>query len=181
MEKNTKSEVYSWGKSIVFAIIVAFICRQFIFTPSTVQGESMQPTLEDENRVILTKTSEIQHFDMIVFNAPDSDERYIKRVIGLPGDFIEVKDDVLYINGKAYEEPYLDENKDVNLLDKLTYDFTLEEVTGESTVPENSLFVMGDNRLNSKDSRIFGCISRDSIIGEVKFRFYPLQEIGILK
>ena len=133
MEKNIKSEVYSWGKSIVFAIIVAFICRQFLFTPNIVHGESMTPTLEDENMMILTKTSEIQHFDMIVFNAPDSDEHYIKRVIGLPGDFIEIKDDVLYVNGKEYEEPYLKENKDENLLDKLTYDFTLEEVTGEST------------------------------------------------
>ena len=62
MQENKESEVYSWVKSIVFALIVAFICRQFIFTPSTVQGESMQPTLEDENRVILTKTSEIRTF-----------------------------------------------------------------------------------------------------------------------
>ena len=175
MEKDTKSEVYSWVKSIVFAIIIAFICRQFLFTPSIVRGESMTPTFEDENMIILSKTSEIQRFDMIVFKAPDSDELYIKRVIGLPGDSIEMKDDVLYVNGKEYEEPYLKENKEENVLDKLTYDFTLEEV------PENSLFVMGDNRLNSMDSRIFGVISYDSVIGEVKFRFYPLQEIGIPK
>lgn len=176
MQENVIKEVYSWIKLIAFALIIAFICRQFIFTPTTVQGESMEPTFQDENRVILSKISDIQHFDMIVFNAPDSNERYVKRVIGLPGDRIEVKDDVLYINGKVYEEPYLEKSKEENLLDTFTNDFTLD-----STVPENSLFVMGDNRLVSKDSRIFGCIPDDSVIGEVKFRFYPLKEIGIPK
>ena len=175
MEKDTKSEVYSWVKSIAFALIIAFICRQFLFTPNIVRGESMTPTFEDENMIILSKISDIQRFDMIVFSAPDSDEHYIKRVIGLPGDSIEMKDDVLYVNGKEYEEPYLKENKEKNVLDRLTNDFTLEEV------PENSLFVMGDNRLNSTDSRIFGVISYDAVIGEVKFRFYPVQEIGIPK
>ena len=179
MKENIKKEIYSWGKIILFAFIIAFICRQFLFAPTIVRGESMEPTFEDQNKVILSKTSGIQRFDMIVFNAPDSDERYIKRVIGLPGDSIEVKDDVLYINGKVYEEPYLEGNKDTNWLDTLTGDFTLEELTGKATVPQHSLFVLGDNRLNSKDSRIFGFISDDSVIGEVKFRFYPLKDIGI--
>ena len=119
---------------------------------------------------------------MIVFHAPDVDGKdYIKRVIGLPGDSIDMKDDVLYINGKAVEEPYLNANKEDNPINKLTEDFSLQEKTGESQVPKNMLFVMGDNRLISKDSRIFGFISYDSIVGEVKFRFYPLQEIGIPK
>lgn len=174
MQENIQKEVYSWIKSIVFALIIAFICHKFIFTPSTVHGESMSPTFEDENKVMLSKISDIQRFDIIVFHAPDSDETYIKRVIGLPGDRIEVKDDVLYINGKVYEEPYLEKSKKDNVLDKFTGDFTLESI-----VPKNSLFVMGDNRLVSKDSRIFGCISDNSVIGEVKFRFYPLKEIGI--
>lgn len=176
MQENTKKEVYSWVKSIAFAFIIAFLCRQFIFTPNTVHGESMSPTFEDENKIILSKTSEIQRFDIIVFHAPDSDENYIKRVIGLPGDQIKVKDDVLYINGKVYEEPYLEKGKKDNILDKFTNDFSLD-----STVPENSLFVLGDNRLVSKDSRIFGCIPKDSVIGEVKFRYYPLKEIGMPK
>lgn len=175
MRDNKKKEGYTWIKSIVFGLLVAIICRQFLFTPSIVRGESMQPTFEDANRLILSKTSEIQRFDIIVFNAPDSDEYYIKRVIGLPGDSIEEKDDILYINGKAYDEPYLKENKKENVLDKLTNDFTYKKV------PKDSLFVMGDNRLNSMDSRIFGVIPYDSVLGEVKFRFYPLNEIGIPK
>lgn len=175
MKENTKKEIYSWVKSIAFAFIIAFICRQFIFTPTTVQGESMMPTFEEGNRVILSKISDIDRFDMVVFDAPDADKQYIKRVIGLPGDSIEVKNDVLYINGKIYEEFYLNEKKKENLLDKFTNDFQYKEV------PENSLFVMGDNRLKSHDSRDFGVISYDSVVGEVKFQFYPLNEIGIPK
>ncbi len=181
MQENTKNEIFSWVKSIGFALIVAFLCRQFLFAPTTVFGESMSPTFQDKDRVLLSKTTDIQRFDMIVFDAPDADEFYIKRVIGLPGDSIEMKDDVLFINGKAFTEPYLEGNKEDSYFDKLTADFSLKEVTGESRVPKGSLFVLGDNRINSKDSRIFGFISNDSIVGEVKLRIYPFQEIGIPK
>jgi signal peptidase I len=182
MKESTKNEVYSWIKSVAFAFIIVFICRQFLFTPTTVFGESMSPTFQDQDRIVLSKTTEIQRFDVIVFDAPDiNGEHYIKRVIGLPGDSIEMKNDVLYINGEALEEPYLIENKEDNPFNKLTEDFSLREKTGESQVPKDMLFVMGDNRLKSKDSRIFGLIPYDSVIGEVKFRFYPIKEIGIPK
>ncbi|MCM3729142.1 signal peptidase I [Neobacillus cucumis] len=180
MNVRTKKEIYSWLKSIAFAFIITIICRQFIFTPTTVFGESMSPTFQDEDRVVISKMSEIQRFDVIVFDAPDLEgKHYIKRVIGLPGDSIEMKDDVLYINGEVLQEPYLIENKRENILNRLTEDFSLQEKTGVSKVPEGRLFVMGDNRLKSKDSRIFGYVSCDAVIGEVKFRYYPLKEIGI--
>lgn len=180
MKESTKKEVYSWIKSIAFAFVIAFICREFLFTPTTVLGASMSPTFQDQDKVLISKTAEIERFDVIVFDAPDIDGvHYIKRVIGLPGDRIEMKDDVLYINGEALEEPYLIENKEDNPFNKLTGDFLLQEKTGETKVPKDMLFVMGDNRLKSKDSRIFGLVSYESVIGEVKFRFYPLQEIGI--
>jgi signal peptidase I len=181
VQESTKKEIYSWIKSLAFALIIAFLCRSFLFSPTIVHGESMEPTFQDQDRLIISKTSEIERFDMIVFDAPDADEQYVKRVIGLPGDSVEVKDDILYINGKAMEEPYLEKNKENTLLDKLTGDFTLEEMTGEVKVPKGSLFVMGDNRLYSKDSRFFGFISEESVTGEVKFRFYPLQEMGLPK
>ncbi len=182
MKESTKKEIYSWVKSIAFAFIIAFICRQFLFTPITVFGESMEPTFQDQDRIVVSKTAKIQRFDVIVFDAPDIEgEHYIKRVIGLPGDRIEMKDDVLYINGEALEEPYLVENKKDNPLNKLTEDFSLQDKTGENIVPNDMLFVMGDNRLKSKDSRIFGLVPYASVIGEVKFRFFPLQEIGIPK
>ncbi|MGG4268419.1 signal peptidase I [Peribacillus simplex] len=182
MKESTKKEIYSWVKTIVFTFIIVFICRQLLFTPTTVKGASMSPTFQNKDKVVVSKMTEIQRFDVIVFDAPDVDgKKYIKRVIGLPGDSIDMKDDVLYINGKPVEEPYLHANKEDNPFDKLTEDFSLQEKTGKSKVPKNMLFVMGDNRLESKDSRIFGLISYDSIVGEVKFRFYPLQEIGIPK
>jgi signal peptidase I len=182
MKESTKKEIYSWIQSIAIAFVIAFICREFLFTPTAVLGASMSPTFQDQDRVVVSKTAGIQRFDVIVFDAPDIDgEHYIKRVIGLPGDRLEMKDDVLYINGEALEESYLIENKEDNPFNKLTEDFSLQEKTGETKVPKDMLFVLGDNRLKSKDSRIFGLVSYDSVIGEVKFRFYPLQEIGIPK
>lgn len=180
MEESIKKEIISWIKACAFAILIAIICREFIFTPTTVLGESMSPTFENRDKIVVSKTSKIQRFDVIVFNAPDNKgERYIKRVIGLPGDRIQMKDDILYINGEAFFEPYLEENKEENIQNKLTEDFTLQEKYGVAEVPTNMLFVMGDNRLISNDSRIFGFISYESVIGEVKFRFYPFQEIGM--
>lgn len=181
MSEATKKKVYSWFKPIVFALIVAIICRNFLVSPAIVYGESMLPTFEEHDRLLLSKVSDIQRFDLVVFNAPDSDERYIKRVIGLPGDKVEVKEDTLYINGKQMKEPYLEDIKKDLILDKLTGDFTLEELTGEAVVPEGALFVMGDNRLHSKDSRFFGPVPISSLIGEVKLQIYPLGKIGMPK
>ena len=133
MKESTQREIFSWVKSIAFAFVIAIICRLFLFTPTTVLGASMSPTFQDKDRIVVSKTSEIQRFDVIVFDAPDREgERYIKRVIGLPGDSIEMKDDVLYINGEAREEPYLIENIEDNPFNKLTEDFSLQEKTGES-------------------------------------------------
>ena len=179
MIKRWMQELYSLLKCFVFALIIVVICRNFLFSPSVVHGESMSPTFENGNKVILSKIGDIKQFDMIVFHAPDQDENYIKRVIGLPGDTVSMKDDVLYINGKAYTEAYLTKNKLESTTLKLTGDFTLEEETGEKTVPNDSLFVLGDNRLYSKDSRDFGFINDDSVIGKVVLRIYPLNEIGI--
>lgn len=175
LQVSSKKEVYSWIKTIAFALVIVFICREFIFAPVHVKGESMEPIFENKDRVIINKLSEIERFDVIVFKEPVKDEQYIKRVIGLPGDSVEMRDDVLHINGKSHEEPYVKGNN------KITGDFTLKELTRNEVVPNGYLFVLGDNRLNSKDSREFGFISTDSIIGEVKFQFYPLQEIGIPK
>lgn len=172
MEAESKKEFWSWGKSLLVAVVVAFIVRQFLFTPVIVSGESMEPTYHDRNRVIISKMSSLDHFDKIVFHAPTAEEDFIKRVIGLSGDTVQVMDDQLTINGKEYPEHYLDPNKNVMPDDQnLTQDF-------EITVPEGELFVMGDNRSNSMDSRIFGTISEDSVVGKVKFRFYPFNEIG---
>ncbi|WP_042352131.1 signal peptidase I [Bacillus massiliigorillae] len=184
MEKNAVAkEILSWIKPIIFAVVIVFVCRQFLFTPITVSGQSMEPTFHDKNKVIVSKISKIKRFDTIVFQSNLVDSKYIiKRVIGLPGDTIEMKNDVLYINGKEYKEPYLQEKKDeLEPGKKLTDDFTLSERTGKTKVPEGSLFVLGDNRQNSNDSRYFGFVKDEAVLGEVKLRFFPFDEIGFPK
>ena len=105
-----KNEIWEWIKALFIAIILAFIIRIFLFTPIVVEGSSMEPTLQDQERMIVTKIGEPKRFDIVVFHASESKD-YIKRVIGLPGDRIEYIDDTLYINGTPYDEPYLDEFK----------------------------------------------------------------------
>lgn len=173
------NEVLSWLKSILIAVVIVFIMRQFVFAPSIVYGESMEPTFANNDRIIVSKISEVERFDIIVFNAPDGEDYYIKRVIGIPGDAIMMKDGILYINGEPQEEPYLHRGK--FFAGNITGDFTLEQLTGEERVPEDSYFVLGDNRLQSKDSRVFGFIHKDAVIGEVKFRFYPFSGFGFIK
>src|SRR5699024_7633972 len=137
MKESTKREIYSWIKSITFALIIVFICRSFLFEPTTVFGESMLPTFQNKDKVVVNKMTKIKRFDVIVFDAPDvEDSYYIKRVIGLPGDHIEMKNDVLYINEEAMEEPYLIENKEESPFHILTEDFSLQEKTGQSNVPK---------------------------------------------
>jgi len=151
----------TWIKDLIwyiFLVIALVLLRVFVFTPVTVSGESMMPTLVDGERNIALKMGDTKRFDIVSLVAPDDPSKnYVKRVIGMPGDTVEYKDDVLYINGEKVDEPYLDEKKadlkETNPNDNLTYDFTLKSVTGKDTVPENTYFVMGDNRQNSKDSR----------------------------
>lgn len=169
-------------------IIVLFILRMYIFTPTSVSGNSMNPTMIDRERVIAMKNSDIKRFDVITFQAPDQPSKnYIKRVIGLPGDSIEIKDDILYINGEATEEPYLEEYKN-NPTEKtvpyglpLTQDFDMKESLGVEVVPENSYFVMGDNRQNSNDSRRIGFIEKEKVLGDVKFVYWPPANWGTFK
>ncbi|MDX1806368.1 MAG: signal peptidase I [Paenisporosarcina sp.] len=175
MSESSKKEVWSWVKAVLLGLAIAFICREFILAPVKVEGKSMMPTFEDNNRIIVSKMSKVERFDMIVVHSPVSNEDYIKRVIGLPGDIVEVQDDVLHINNIIYDEPYLQENKEMlSTQEQLTDDFKV-------TVPEGSLYVMGDNRKKSSDSREIGFITEDAIVGEVKFRFFPFTEFGTLE
>ncbi|MEI4828527.1 signal peptidase I [Bacillus sp. FJAT-53711] len=178
-----KSEIMSWVKSIGLALIIAFVCRTFLFTPSLVQGESMMPTLKDNERMVVNKIGYslqgLDRFTIIVFHGNEGHD-LVKRVIGLPGDTIEYKNDVLYVNGKAVAEPYLDEYKKQLSGGQLTPDFTLEEITGKKTVPEGYVFVLGDNRQVSKDSRAFGFVSEKQIVGKGSMVFWPLQHVRAL-
>lgn len=183
MKVNIKKELYSWIVYLLVASLFIFIIRQFIFVPSIVTGVSMVPNLQEHDYVVANKVASINHFDKIIFEAPDTDnQNYIKRVIGLPGDTIEVKNDKLYINGVLEKEPYLKEAKDsLKKNQKLTKSFNLEQLTGKKKVPQDKFFVLGDNRPYSNDSRYYGFVSKESVIGKVQFRIWPLKQIGIPK
>lgn len=175
LSENRKNELLSWGKSIAIALVLAVVIRQFLYTPVIVSGQSMEPTFEHENRIVITKIHKINRFDLIVFHSPYSEDDLIKRVIGLPGDVVVMKNDHLFINEEEYEENYLQSNKDeIFEGQKLTEDFEVE-------VPQGYFFVLGDNRRNSTDSRVLGFIEKESVVGKVSFRFYPFKEIGIPK
>lgn len=182
MKEEIKKEGLEWIKALAIGIIIFAFIRTFFFSNYVVEGESMMPTLEEGNKLVVNKIgyqiSDFNRFDVIVFHA-NKKEDYVKRIIGLPGDKIEYRDDQLFINGKKTDEPFLDIYKEELFGGRLTGDFTLKEITGEKRVPEGSLFVLGDNRLGSWDSRHFGYISVEQVVGKVDLRYWPLKEVAV--
>ncbi len=170
-------ELLSWITSFAISLVILALFLVFVGKPFTVSGQSMYPTLHDSDRMFMSKLGDIHRFDVVVLQAPDQDKEYIKRVIGMPGDTIEVKDGKLYINEQVVDQPFI--NTEL-LMNKTVYidDFTLRELTGELKVPEGKYFVMGDNRGVSKDSRMIGFIERSAIEGKAVFTIWPLNRIG---
>lgn len=181
--ETKKSVAREWLETIVYIVIVfsmLFLLRQYIAVPVSIDGPSMAPTLAHGDRLIQNKLADQDRFDIVVFPAPDgSDAQYIKRIIGIPGDRIAYIEGVLYVNDQPIIEPYLEKIKAENS-DWEAYlpDFNLEEITGEAIVPEGYYFVLGDNRLNSKDSRSFGYIPNEEVSGVANFRFWPISDFG---
>ena len=171
------SIIWSWIWSFIVAFIIVGGVYFFLGRPFTVSGASMYPTLHNGDRMVLSKVGDIHRFDVVILKAPDENVEYIKRVIGMPGDTVEMKSGVLYINGKKVEQPFIN----TEVLAKQTVfmdDFTLESLTGESKVPEGKYFVLGDNRGVSKDSRMIGFIDRSAIEGKAVFTIWPFGRIG---
>ncbi|WP_077615063.1 signal peptidase I [Caenibacillus caldisaponilyticus] len=167
----------SWGllKPIAVAIILAAFVRYYLFAHIMVEGHSMMPTLKDRDHIIICKIcyklAQPKRFDIVVFHATEQAD-YIKRVIGLPGDTIEYKNDVLYVNGKPVDEPYLEAFK-AKTEGLLTYNF-------KAKVPKGTVFVLGDNRRNSRDSRYIGAIPEDELIGKAVLLFWPLRDFKLI-
>lgn len=154
----------------VIIIVAVLLFRHFLYSPIRVSGSSMEPTLYDADIMILNKIgyriNGLKRFDVVVVNYEN--EKIIKRVIGLPGEYIEYKDDILYVNGEIVEESY-DR--------KITSDFSLEDL-GIKTIPKDKYLVLGDNRPISKDSRMIGLIDINDIVGKAIFRLWPISKIG---
>ncbi|AFU11778.1 MULTISPECIES: signal peptidase I [Bacillus] len=180
MKKTLKKEGLEWIRTILIGVLLAVFFRTFFFSTYVVEGKSMMPTLQDGNMLVVNKVSyqvgDLNRFDVVVFHA-NKKEDYVKRIIGLPGDHIEYKHDKLYINGQFIDEPYLEKYKKEINGRQLTGDFTLEELTKEKVVPAGHIFVIGDNRLGSWDSRHFGFVKADTVVGKVDLRYWPIQEV----
>ncbi len=154
----------------VVIVVIVVLIRTFIVTPVQVDGESMYPTLLDNQLLLLKKYDHsYERFDIVVFKYNNS--KLVKRVIGLPGETICYKDNTLYIDNKKIDNISLD---------SYTYDFDLKEL-GFDTIPEGYYFVLGDNRTNSLDSRAIGLIPEDSILGVANFSLFPFKRFGIIK
>lgn len=161
----------------VVILIVVVLIRSFIITPVTVVGDSMYPNLKDKEMLLLSKINyklgDIKRFDIVVIKKDD--EEIIKRVIGLPNEYVEYRDNRLYVNGNFVDELY-DHGKtqDFGLVNICLAVNNFEECNYEK-IPDNYYLVLGDNREISKDSRSIGLISKTNIVGKAVFRFYPFN------
>ena len=158
---------------LIIVIVVILFLMIYVVSITQVVGNSMHSTLENGEVLILNKFKyrfmDIERGDIISLQYADT-KYLIKRVIGLPGDSVSIRDNALYINGELYVESYLDEG--------LVYDdFELSSL-GYDTIPDDMYLVLGDNREDSLDSREIGLIRRDDIIGKVSFRIWPLNKLA---
>lgn len=200
-EKSVPREILSWVICIVSAFVIALLIKYFIFTPTLVRQGSMTPTILDGERVLINRlvrtfNMEIKRGDIVTLEKPSSEAgetqiakydtirglknkfvyyvleltktSYIKRVIGLPGEHVYIANGEVYINDEKLDEPYLTEGLET----------PRRGVFYDVQVPEGCIFVMGDNRTGSLDSREFGCIPLDKVEGRVSIRIWPLNKFG---
>lgn len=196
-----------WGLFILF-ITFFLLTRLFLWLPVQVDGHSMDPTLANNQRVIVLKHTSIERFDIVVAKEVEDGKtkQIVKRIIGMPGDTITYQNDKLTVNGKEVKEEYLKEFQAVFAKDKLQKEYAYNDDKSKSgyfqqlakdakafttnadgnttfsvTVPEGKYFLLGDNRIVSKDSRVVGYFDKSALVGEVKFRFWPLNKIGTVE
>ena len=165
-QSSLKKEIISWAVTIVIALGIGLFISKGLIVNAEIPSESMEDTIMTDDRLIALRTaywfSDPQRGDIVVFHYPDNEEElFIKRVIGTPGDVVEGKDGIVYVNGEALDEPYIKE--------------PAEEDFGPYEVPEDSYFMLGDNRNYSLDSRAWEhtYVKRDKILGKAFLRYYP--------
>ncbi|NLI20203.1 MAG: signal peptidase I [Clostridiales bacterium] len=175
-KKDVKKEILSWILTLGSAVVIALLIRTFLFEPIRVDGQSMCDTLQNNEIMFVTKPEyllgEPQRGDVVICKYPGRTENFVKRLMGVPGDTIEVRDNVVYRNGEALDEPYLtpDRNNDGFSMDPMM-------------LGDDEYFVMGDNRDNSHDSRNYygygkpATLTRSQIIGHVQFVVFPFDKI----
>ncbi len=168
-----RRELRSWTRDLAVALGLAIVVMIFLYQPVKVEGTSMNPLLSDQERIFINKFvyrfEPIERGDVVVFWYPlDRSKSFIKRVVGLPGETIEIRDGHLYINGDELADQYVP----AGYIDSSNY--------GPRKIPLGEYFVMGDHRDSSNDSRVFGPVSRSFIYGKAVFAYWPVDHFGSL-
>jgi signal peptidase I len=164
----------AWLRDVLLAVGVSAFIIVFLYQPVRVEGTSMLPNLEDQDRLFINKfafrVGEIHRGDVVVFRYPrDETKNYIKRVIGLPGDRVRIVHGSVYVNGKLLPEPYVPAR------------YTDDRSQPEIRIPADEYFVLGDHRNISSDSREFGPVERDLIYGKAAFVYWPFDQAGVVR
>jgi signal peptidase I len=166
----------AWMRDLAFSVLLAIILIVFIYQPVKVEGTSMMPALVNDERIFINKftyrfgSGNIDRGDLVVFFFPlDRSKSYIKRVIGLPGDTVQIDRGTVFVNGQLLDEPYVPD------------EFRDRQSLPAATVPADNYFVLGDHRSSSNDSRAWGTVGRRDIYGKAVFVYWPLDKMGRLK
>ena len=170
--KSAVITTIAWFRDLMLSVLIAMLIILFLYRPVRVEGTSMMPSLYDQERLFINQFSykfggDIHRGDTVVFWFPgDTTKSYIKRVIGIPGDTVAIKSGTVILNGRSLAEPYVPED----YRDKMSLPL--------QTVPPNSYFVLGDHRISSSDSRMWGDVPRSYIYGKAVFVFWPMERAG---
>ncbi len=163
-----------WLRDLVFSALASVLIITFLYQPVRVEGTSMLPRLEDRDRLFINKfvyhLKAINRGDVVVFRYPEDEEKsYIKRVIALPGDRLQIVEGQVLINGHPISEPYVPE------------EYRDDKPYAEITIPPDHYFMMGDHRSISQDSRVFGPVARELVYGKAVFVYWPQKDAGVVR
>ncbi|MDP9039544.1 MAG: signal peptidase I [Acidobacteriota bacterium] len=166
--------LHSWVRDLVVSVAISAFIIVFLYQPVRVEGTSMLPMLEDQDRLFINKLAyrvgDIHQGDVVVFQYPrDHTKSYIKRVIALPGDVLRIDHGRVYVNGNRLKEPYLPDR------------FSDDRSQPEMVLGVHKYFLMGDHRSISSDSRDFGPVDRELIYGKAAFVYWPMEQVGVVR
>lgn len=173
--KQIFKEILDWVKTIALARLITFFIKIFSFDLTRIQGASMENTLFTDDIVVIEKisrniTHKYKRGDLIIFQSPIEEKLYVKRIIGMPGDKVELREGKFYINGTELDEPYY-----------TTGSFTESKGENQWFLAYDEYFMVGDNRPKSNDSRKFGPVYENNFIGRALIRIWPLKQVKKLK
>lgn len=172
-ESSSAGTLHSWLRDLIVSVAISAFIIVFLYQPVRVEGTSMLPMLEDQDRLFINKLAyrvgDIHQGDVVVFQYPrDHTKSYIKRVIALPGDVLRIDHGRVFVNGKRLPEPYVPER------------YSDDRSQPEMILPAHKYFLMGDHRSISSDSREFGPVDRDLIYGKAAFVYWPFEQVGVV-